>query len=103
VAKVVPEKQILQQHARHLLENKNTAELIAKHVKDIARRAKATALPTALSDKVTALLEDQPALSWDQALSRIIEGVAHGVSHKCPATSWATPSRSPQGIAACFD
>jgi len=49
VEKVVPEKQVLQQHARHLLETKYTAELIAKHAKDITRRAKATALPTALA------------------------------------------------------
>jgi hypothetical protein len=73
VAKVVPEKQVLQQHARHLLEIKYTDELIAKHAKDIARRAKA-ALPRALADKVTALLRVEPELSWDQALSRIIEG-----------------------------
>jgi hypothetical protein len=38
------------------------------------RRETLERLPRALVDKVTALLEDQPELSWDQALSRIVVG-----------------------------
>ena len=74
MAKVVPDKRTLQQHARHLLETKYAAELMATHAKDIARRAKRMPLPAALAAKVRALLEDEPEQSWDQALSRIIAG-----------------------------
>jgi len=37
-----------------------------------SRRAAAAELPPDLADKILAVLEREPALSWDQALSRVI-------------------------------
>jgi hypothetical protein len=64
--------EVIQQHARHHLENKLTGELIAQHAEEITRRAAATALPADLVSLVYKLLKDEPTLSWDQALARLI-------------------------------
>jgi hypothetical protein len=72
VAKVMPAAEVLHQHARHRLETKLTGELIAAHAEVIARRAAATELPDNLATQVAELLQLEPALSWDQALARLI-------------------------------
>jgi hypothetical protein len=72
VKKVMPDTEVLQQHARHRLEIKLTDELIAGHAEEIARRAAATELPADLTARVIELLQREPALSWDQALARLV-------------------------------
>jgi hypothetical protein len=72
VAKVIPDGEVIQQHARHHLENKLTGELIAQHAEEITKRVAATELPADLVTQVYKLLKDEPALSWDQALARLI-------------------------------
>jgi len=71
VAKVIPDGEVIQQHARHLLENKLTGELIAQHADEITKRAAAEELPADLVTLVNKLLEDEPALSWDHALAKL--------------------------------
>jgi hypothetical protein len=72
VTKVVPAGEIVRQHARHHLETKLTKELIARHAEEIAKQAAAHELPADLVSRVGELLEAEPALSWDQALARLV-------------------------------
>jgi hypothetical protein len=72
VAKVIPNGQIIEQQARHYLENKLAGDLIAKHAEAIAARAAAAELPADLVAQVERLLKEEPALSWDQALVRLV-------------------------------
>jgi hypothetical protein len=46
--------------------------LIAAHAAAVARRAATARLPGDLADKILEALENEPELSWDQALGRII-------------------------------
>jgi hypothetical protein len=48
VAKVIPDGDVIQQHARHLLENELTGKLIAQHAEEITKRASAAELPANL-------------------------------------------------------
>ena len=61
VDKVVPDGEVIQQHARHHLETKLASELIAHHAEDIARRAAAAELPADLVIQVYRLLTSLPA------------------------------------------
>jgi hypothetical protein len=72
VAKVIPDAQVLLHHARQRLENKLTGELIATHAEAITQRAAAMELPPDLGARVAALLEAEPALSWDQAVAKLV-------------------------------
>jgi hypothetical protein len=72
VEKVIPVGELIRQHARHLLETKLTAELIAQHAEKIAQQAAAAELHADLMEQVHELLEAEPALSWDQALARLV-------------------------------
>jgi hypothetical protein len=71
-AKMIPDDEVIRQHARHHIETKLTGELIARHAKAIARRAAAAELPTDLVLQVDRLLRREPELSWDQALARLL-------------------------------
>jgi hypothetical protein len=72
VEKVIPDAEVLVSHARHRLETKLSDALLAQHAEAIAAEAAATELPADLAAKVAALLKDEPALSWDQALARLV-------------------------------
>jgi hypothetical protein len=72
VEKVIPDAEVLVSHARHRLETKLSADLLAQHAETISAAAAATELPADLADRVATLLEDEPALSWDQALARLL-------------------------------
>ena len=72
VDKVIPDGEVIQQHARHHLETKLTGELIAQHAEEIASCAAAAELPADLVPQLYKLLKTEPALSWDQALARLI-------------------------------
>ena len=72
VAKVMPDAEVLQQHARHQIETKLTGELIAANAEAIARQAAAALLPDNLAEQVALLMRSEPTLSWDQALARLI-------------------------------
>jgi hypothetical protein len=72
VAKVIPDAAVLVEHARHHLETKLAGEVLARHADDIAMRAAAQELPPDLAAKVAKLLEEEPELSWDQAVAKFI-------------------------------
>ena len=72
VEKVIPDAEVLVSHARHRLETKLSDALLAEHAEAIAAAAAVTELPSDLADKVAKVLKEEPELSWDQALARLI-------------------------------
>ena len=72
VEKVIPDAEVLVTHARHRLETKLSDALLAEHAEAIAAAAAVTELPSDLADKVAKVLKDEPELSWDQALAKLI-------------------------------
>ena len=72
VEKVIPDAEVLVSHARHRLETKLSDAFLAQHAEAIAAEAAVTELPTDLADKVAKVLKDEPELSWDQALAKLI-------------------------------
>jgi hypothetical protein len=72
VKKVVPEEAVIEQQARRVVEQRLTAEAIAKVQKRIAKRVVEAPLPEDLAQQVASLLERQPELPWDLAVARII-------------------------------
>jgi hypothetical protein len=69
---VIPDAEVLVSHARHRLEAKLSDVLLAQHAEAIAAEAAVTDLPSDLADKVAKVLKDEPELSWDQALAKLI-------------------------------
>ena len=72
VAKVVPEDDVIQAHARRLIERTLTGMAIAKMAADIADMAKEIELPADLADRIGGILADHPEMSWDQAAAQIL-------------------------------
>jgi hypothetical protein len=72
VGKVVPDDAVVESHARHCIATKLTEEIIAEHAEEIAERAAVTELPAGLVDKLWDVLSEEPELSWDQALARLM-------------------------------
>jgi hypothetical protein len=72
VEKVVPDLATLQSHARRLVEVSVTRRWLDRAADDIAKQAAATKLPADLEGKVREVLRDDPELSWDAAVARII-------------------------------
>jgi hypothetical protein len=76
VKKVVPDDDVIERHARCVLEGRLIAKAAGKAAKRIARQAKDAALPENLSQRLAALLEQQPELPWDLAIAQIITRTA---------------------------
>ena len=72
VAKVIPNEAVIGEHARHLIAEKFTEALIAQHAEDIAAQVAAAKLPADLFENLVELVSEEPELSWDQALARLI-------------------------------
>jgi hypothetical protein len=72
VEKVVPDLATLQSRARRLVEVSVTRMWLDLAADDIAKQAAATELPVDLEGKVREVLRDDPELSWDAAVARII-------------------------------
>jgi predicted metal-dependent peptidase len=68
----VPDGEVMEQHARRLIEQQLTTKALAELRDDIARQAADAALPEDLEDEVEILLMQRPELSWDQALREIL-------------------------------
>jgi hypothetical protein len=72
VGKVMPDNAVIRDHARHLLESRLSAELLAQHADDIAAQAAAVELPVDLFEQILDLVSEEPELSWDEALARLL-------------------------------
>jgi hypothetical protein len=75
VTKVVPQDDVIEAHARRLLEQTLTQKAIEQMASKIQRKAKKIELPTDLVDQICNLLDEHPALSWDQATSTILDEI----------------------------
>ena len=73
VAKVVPKDEVIREHARHLIESKLSAALLARHAAAIAKEAAARELSADLFTQLIELLGDEPELSWDQGLAQLLD------------------------------
>jgi hypothetical protein len=72
VEKVVPGSAVIREHARHLIESRLSAELLAQHADAIAAEAAAVELPADLLAQLLELVDDEPELAWDEALGRLL-------------------------------
>jgi hypothetical protein len=72
VGKVVPDNAVIRDHARHLLESRLSAELLAQHAEEIAEQAAAVELPVDLFAQILDLVSEEPELPWDEALARLV-------------------------------
>jgi hypothetical protein len=72
VRKVVPHHDILEQHARCVIERQLAEALVSDNRPALQARAASIALPKDLDDKVWSVLKQKPELSWDEALSSIV-------------------------------
>jgi hypothetical protein len=73
VEKVVPDAEIIERHARRLVEQRLAKEEIDKIRDRLAKEAAARKLPSDLPGRVRKLLADRPELSWDLALALILQ------------------------------
>jgi hypothetical protein len=73
VEKLLPDEEIIKQQARRVLEAEYIETLIERHRDEIAERVASAKLPPGLFQQVSDLLDDEPELSWDQALARIMK------------------------------
>jgi hypothetical protein len=72
VSKVVPDDDVLELHARRMLERRMVLREMDKLLPDIRKRVADTALPADLQELVEGLLEEQPEIPWDAAVYEIM-------------------------------
>jgi hypothetical protein len=73
VTKVLPNTDVMVEHARRLLERRLAADLVKKMTVEIAARAQSVKLPPDLSDIIDAELREHPDLAWDAAVATVIQ------------------------------
>jgi hypothetical protein len=71
----VPADEVIEEHARRLLERTLTKKAIDEMTVEIEKMAKDIELPADLADRIKQTLAEQPALSWDQATSEILDEI----------------------------
>ncbi len=74
VRKVVPDHGTLERHARRVIEQTFTEEVLRENQARLQAQATAVALPEDLSDQVRSLLQHEPELSWDRAVAAVVQG-----------------------------
>lgn len=76
VSKFIPERDVVERHARRTIEGKLLEEAVAKISGGIAAQAKGIMLPTDINQQIEAVFAKHPSVSWDEAVARIIRGRA---------------------------
>ena len=71
----MPADEVIEEHARRLLERTLTKKAIDEMTVEIEKMAKDIELPADLADRIKQTLAEQPALSWDQATSEILDEI----------------------------
>jgi hypothetical protein len=72
VEKLIPDDQILEQHARRVIKNRLTQEALDLFADDIQQQTDNTKLPENFRQAVEASLEQYPELPWDAAVALIL-------------------------------
>ena len=72
VTKLIPSDNILEKHARHLIEQRLARDALEQLRMDFAEKAKATELPGELRARLEARLAKDPREPWDVSLAAVI-------------------------------
>ncbi len=72
VSKIIPTDEVMEQHARRMLERHTVLRELDKLLPEIRKQVAKTKLPDDLRTHVAELLEDSPELPWDAAVAEII-------------------------------
>jgi hypothetical protein len=76
VRKIMPEREILELHARRVIEQRLVDKVLRENRSTVQAEAASVALPDDLDGRVRAILATQPELSWDDAVSVLVQGAA---------------------------
>jgi DNA topoisomerase VI subunit A len=76
VAKVVPDSNVIEQHARNVIEGRLIENAVAKLAPKIKEQAATVELPESLRQQIEAELKESPALSWDEAVADLVADLA---------------------------
>jgi hypothetical protein len=82
VTKIIPDDDIIEEHARQLIEQNLAQETIERLQSEFAEQAQSAALPPDLRDQLKAALAATPTESWDTALASIITRWDLGEEHE---------------------
>ena len=77
VKKIIPPRAVLEEHARHLLEERFAKEALEPLLAEIRERAKKENLPADLAERVDVELEKEPHLPWDAAVANVVRSNNH--------------------------
>jgi hypothetical protein len=72
VSKIIPTDDVLEQHARRMLERHAVLSELDKLLPEIRKRVAETKLPEDLRTRVEELLEENPKLPWDAAVANMM-------------------------------
>ena len=78
VAKVVPDSDVIERHARNVIEGRLIENVVATFSPKIKEQAAAVALPENLRQQIEAELKETPTLSWDEAAANLVADLADG-------------------------
>jgi hypothetical protein len=76
IIKLIPDDEVIERHARHMIERQLVEKAITQISIKIAEEARTAALPTDLRERIERALKEHPQLSWDAAVARIIRNAA---------------------------
>ena len=74
VTKLIPDLNVVEQHARRTIERRLLAQAVATVSGDIAEQAKTAELPANMQERIKEIFEKQPEVPWDEAVSEIVCG-----------------------------
>jgi hypothetical protein len=74
VRKVVPKLEILERHARKMIEHRVIDRMIRENGAAAEAEAARTPLPANLTEQVTSFLQNKPELPWDEAVAALVRG-----------------------------
>ena len=77
-AKVIPEDDVIEAHARRTWEQEQARERCKTILEQIHAEAATVQLPEDLRDRVEAILDEDAALSWDQAVAQAMRDAEQG-------------------------
>ena len=73
VRKIIPTDDVLEQHARRMLERQMVLRALDGLLPDIRKQAAEAELPDDLRRRVQEQLDDRPELPWDAAIAEILD------------------------------
>jgi len=78
VAKVVPDSDVIERHARTVIESRLINNAVANLAAKIKEQAATVALPENLRQQIEAELKESPTLSWDEVVADLVADLAEG-------------------------